>query len=36
MSDDQSECEEKLSKPIYTEQPQINKYEGVLFKVSYK
>ena len=32
MSDDQSECEEKLTRPIYTEQTVINKYEGVLFK----
>lgn len=29
MSDDQSECEEKVTKPIYTEQTVIfNKYEG--------
>jgi hypothetical protein len=33
MSDDQSECEEKSSKPIYaSEQIVISKYEGVLFK----
>lgn len=32
MSDDQSECEEKPTRPVYAEQAVISKYEGVLFK----